>query len=793
MGEAPHKVSLQPTDGGAAQGTTTFTASTEAVPYERPSSSVDPQNDTDLEVDCIRDIADFMAKPVNIATGSFTTANVAGDQLYTDDIVSVIEAQQIWTNKLAGFLNYRGCVKLRLVVNPTPFQAGLLRLSYFPCANQMGNEAAAHVVNRVTTSQIPGTYLNLNDNFCEVSIPYIAPTSFLQRDNIVSGNHVSWGRMYIHVFEPLRTGTGPTSVQWTLWMSVEDLEVSGMVQPQMAEPKKRRGRQALDAEQNSGKGPIAKIMSSGVKLASDISALPSLAPLAKPAAWALSIAEGVADAFGWAKPTQNEGTVFQARNLHWFMANSDGNDMCAPLSLRSDNKVVPITDASPGGVDEMSIDFLKTRWGFTHSFEWDTSSGTGTLLFAHQTNPSSFQQPITVSGLAGVTNIPVGALSKFYNHYRGSFEYRLRIVKTGFHTGALAITWTPGEAAVTPAYNQTPYMYRQIIDIQEGGDYIFNVPYLVAQDYLRTDEYSGVITVHVVNPLQAPVSVSPTVDIMVEVRGGPDLTFTQPSGLYDSVPFCPQGIDVQGSGQATAISLGSSIHQTNSVHHALLANGELQLSVADILKAQCPLRWTDPSGLNYGGRPALLASHQIYATRNNAGVAQSSPLGGDLVSFIGSWYALQRGSQRYRVLTNDEAGGTLAHYRSMYVPAANASPQVFSVPGASGDTGWGQLLAQVNGWAAGPATGRLHQMTAHNGGQAVQIPFYSKYRYNLAKWAVANGTAHQYSTQGSLAVCPRGSGQLLCRAIGDDFHFSYFVGIPLYTSCLRAGWVNTGS
>lgn len=235
-------------------------------------------NDHDLEVNDIKDIADFLAKPMAVSTGTFTTANVWGDTLLSTDIFSLFNSQSIWTNKIQGFLNMRADVKLRLVINPTPFQAGMLRLSYFPCANQMQNEMNSHLLNRTTISQLPGAYLNLENNFVEVTVPYVAPTTFIERDQVASGSYVSWGQVLIHVFEILRTGTGPTSINWTLWMSLENLELSGMVQPQSAAPssrkRKTRGLPPQDAEANSGKGPIGKIMSSGAQLATDLGAIP---------------------------------------------------------------------------------------------------------------------------------------------------------------------------------------------------------------------------------------------------------------------------------------------------------------------------------------------------------------------------------------------------------------------------------------------------------------------------------------------------------------------------------------
>lgn len=789
MGESPHKIATVPADGGDAQGTTTFTASTEAVPYLRQSSSVDPQNDVDVETDDIKNIADFLAKPVNVASGSFSTSNVANDTLLFSDIFTLVNAQAIWVNKLQGFLNIRGDVKLRLVVNPTPFQAGLLRLCYFPCANQMNDEMYSHIFNRDTISQIPGTYLNLNDNFCEVTVPYIAPTSFLARDQVATNEHVSWGQVILKVFEPLRTGTGPTTVTWTLWMSVENLELSGMVQPQMV-ARKRKGRNPIDQEQNSGKGPVAKIMSSGVQLAQDLSAFPLLAPIATPASWVLSALGGLAESFGWSKPTYNDGPCAVTRNVHAYCVNSDTNDNCQPLSLRSDNKISAITDASPGEVDEMSINFIKTRWAYFQEFPWTTTNVIGDLLYSSRVQPDVYQRNYTVGGSSVATNTPVGALSKFYYHYRGSMEYRLRIVKTGFHTGTLAITWTPGEAAVAPTYAQTPYMYRQIIDIQEGSDFIFNLPYLVSQDYLQTDEYMGVLTVHVVNPLLAPATVSSSLDIMVEVRGGPDLTFVNPSNLYSVVPFVPQGVEIENAGEATALTMGSKVHNFDSVHHAMIANGEIQQSVADIMKAQTVLRMD--SLTSFQGNPSRIATNQIYGARWNGLSLTSAPLGGDIISFIGSWYALQRGSQRWRFMPDIESTSSTSfrNFRAMYLPRQSAPTSIFNkAPVITAEPFSALLTSTPSG--INKCTGRVFQMNGQNGGIAVQTPYQSRYRYSLAKWATVASVANGYSTAGSLGIYLNGATEVLTsRAIGDDFQFSYFVGIPMYTSIDVANWTN---
>lgn len=748
---------------------------------------VDPMNDLDLEVGAITEIADFLAKPMPVASGAFTTTNVAGDLLYSSDIFNLFNAQSIWVNKIQGFLNMRGTVKLRLVINPTPFQAGLLKLSYFPCANQLGNEANARLTNRVCISQLPGAYLNLMNNFVEVSVPYIAPTTFIERDRVAANDFVSWGNLYLHVFEPLRTGTGPTSINYTIWMSVEDLELSGMVQPQMA---KRQGKR-LDSEANSGKGPIAKIMSSGVQLLNDVGAIPSLAPIAKPASWVVSALQGLAENFGWSKPTISEGPCLQTVNQNWFAVNTRGNDNSAPLSLDPDNKVMPITDASPSNMDEMSVNFIKRRWAQFADITWTTASTSGALISNISLYPGRFKATNSIGGINYYSAAPCAVFSELYSQYRGSFEIRLRIVKTGFHTGTLAVGFVPGKNATTPSYSDSAYVYRQIIDIQDGSDFVFNCPYMIPQDFLETNKVIGNFFIYVVNPLIAPATVSSSVDIMFEVRGGPDLQYTKPISCA-MTPFVPQGVDNVTDEEATTITLGSANHTMGALHHAVSSVGDCQLSVLELIKAVSTVNYassatTLDNGLNF----AYWGANKTYASRWNGVALTSGEIGGDLLSFIGSWYVLSRGSQRYRVIPINPS--TLDQdYRAYLVnygdPGWNQGYGHTWITAASGSLdqdGVTQTVTSTN-TTLGPGsglTGRLYQSPQINSGVAVQVPFYHLFRYALNHWVTSFGDKLD-SFAPNNGVCfytPGATKSTLERSAGDDFMFSYFCGIPPYT------------
>ena len=524
----------------ATAGTTTFVVSEEAVAVQPDISPVDPMADLDVESEQITEIRDFLRKPIPVANGSFSTASTWGDQLYSADLYTLFDAQSIWKNKIQGFLNVRGTVKLRFTLNSTPFQAGLLRLSYFPCANQLVNEKNAHKFNRDTISQLRGGYIDLGQDALLVDVPYLSPVQFIERDLVAGGGHVSWGEVMLHVFEILRTGSsGPNNATWTLWMSVEDLQLSGQIQPQALG---KRGT-ITDQETNSGRGPIATIMGSAKSLASSMAAIPSLNPLAKPAAWALAAAEAAADALGWSKPTLDDGPTPMGMGTTWYNINTNTNDNCLPLGLRSDNKLSVITDASPSGQDEMSFAYIKSRWAYDRDFQWNSAHASGALLASFRVGPSWLKKGHTVGSTPVVTSPPCAVFSEFFQLYRGSFDYNFKFVKTGFHTGECVICWLPGLSPVAPlSYMDTAFTYRVAFNLQSGTDICLNLPHMIPQQYLDCgNDLLGTVYIYVVNPLRAPETCAPIIDVMAEVRGGPDLTYAVPKG-FGAVPFVPQAL-----------------------------------------------------------------------------------------------------------------------------------------------------------------------------------------------------------------------------------------------------------
>jgi hypothetical protein len=519
-------------------------------------------------------------------------------------------------------------------------------------------------------------------------------------------------------------------------------------------------------------------MASGAVLANNLTAIPMLAPIAAPAFWALSAARAAAESLGWSKPTQSEPPTVHAVGSSYYSINVNAPDNSAPLSYSVDNKLQLLTDASEMGYDEMSFNYIKQKWSYVNDFQWNDANTSGQKIFDKNVSPFTMVETSVVGARTAYTCPPSAIFHRFFEQYRGAFEFQVTLSKTGFHTGTLAFVFIPGLQPVAPSYADTAYMYRVIVDVQEGDSFIFNCPDLIPQGYKYCNEPIGKFCIYVVNPLRAPATVSSIVDVMIEVRGGPDLTYGIPIA-FSGVPLVPQGVLTEYDKHDLCKSLGASEHNTQVIKHASLCHGEVMQSFTQILKSEY-LYLIKPLSTLYNDGFSL-ATHKFCGARwdTTAGPAYTSPpIGGDIVSFVSQWFLLHRGAMRYR-LSQVADGGDLANYRSTLLRLSESTNDVIK-------TGVGtQWYAQLAGGAPAGVTktSRLFQMPGVNGSCPVQAPFYCKYRHGLNKIdATNNGTViNLFSNNQSIGYYVTTPGSLnVGRTIGDDFQFSYFLGIPVF-------------
>jgi hypothetical protein len=376
---------------------------------------------------------------------------------------------------------------------------------------------------------------------------------------------------------------------------------------------------------------------------------------------------------------------------------------------------------------------------------------------------------------------PIGFLGELFDLWRGSIEIVFKLVKTGFHTGALSFTYIPGPTPTTVTFADTAYPYRVIVDIQSGDEVCLRLPYLSPSDYLERGVSMGRFYIHVVNALQAPATVSATIDIMMFVRGGPDLEYQFPvSPRY--APILPQGYGITDTGGPAACDTLTANAPQYDVLKSQVSIGEHVTSLLQLVKAEWPVA-IDTTVTN-GVQNFSMLAQRFWCPQAKSPTGLTDPrLQGDYLSLIASLYALHRGGLRYRVANTTGSNNPV---RAMVTGKFHGQP-VF-------DWGAGALRSMIRGdfiaFSAGVAV-RIYQAEGGKNGLSVQVPFYHKYRYAPVRLLSGTSTDNSWFNPG-LVLTVAGCGgvnttasnnlsAILMRGAADDFQLSYFVGVPQLT------------
>ena len=753
-----------------------------------------------------QDVASFLAKPVPVVTGSLTPANLAGSLLFKIDIANTMMAQAIWTDKLRGFMNYRGTAKVRLQINANPFMAGRLLLAYIPQYTHAPRTFTTHLTSLTTITQLPHVEMSLQDTECELVIPYIAPTTHF---NVLSGFY-DWGTVFCYVYAALNTGTGASTATYTAWLSFDDFEVEVPIVPQSSMSVKTKRdiirkyrvnaiKSNLDSEVNEGKGPVSGVLSNISSIASTLYSIPMLSPIAGPTAWMTNLASGVASSFGWCKPVLDSQPVRVFATPHPYNANINEADVSNNMGLFADNKVSVMPDVNLSGVDEMSINFVKRQKAFYRTLNWSTTTLPGSFITI-PCYPSVFSTGGTISPMTGTASLvstnhtPIAFLSKLFQYWRGSIEITIKVIKTEYHTGRLILSFSP-QTLVGPLTNvQTNYVHREIIDLRDGSEFVVKVPYCYNTMYLDTDQTQNdifmMMHVNILNELVAPDTCSQNVDVLFEVRGGTDLEFQvpKPFNMTPSQVIEPQS---GGDGQSELVldkCIGSSTIHDPAKMAAELCIGESATSLLQLAKRYVRLATTNAS---FNALNSMGVYPYYYGGYYAAPVAANSTTGyisGDYIGAIAGCYAHSRGAVRYRVATS--SGANTAYTKMMpYNPVTTAPFSILSLTDA-----------QLNGATLQGTTGELdvvfNNPVAFDAsvalGQAGFVPMYNRTYCRINRIFYDNtpnttlaGMApdivnHVLQFSSSSTYGPRTA---ILRAGSDDFHMSFWLGVP------TMGWV----
>lgn len=741
-------------------------------------------------------IRDFLAKPYMIFQGGWAETDLAGAFLFgglglkTD---SWLEAIAPWYDKIKGFSMIRSTMVLRLQINATPFHQGKLLLHFLPAVGMHqklvtteDNYAEMHNWSLTTRTQQPSVELDCRETAVEMRVPYIVPTDYYLLGTEPAGMFkVERGSFYLSVLARLKAGTSTPNIDYTLWVSFEDVELVAPLVPQSGKGGKRKGLASQKEATAMANTPVANALSVAGKVASTLGSIPVLASIATPASWVLNAAAGLASAFGWSKPTNGNVAGPVSRQYNRYAATCDGSESSYPLGLSSTNHITTTTAKTITDDDEMSFSFLKSIPAYIDTVNWQFDAAQGASLYSKSIGPREIYSRASLTRNTTTVYLdsmpPFAYLSSVFLQYRGSIKVKIRIAKTDFHSGRLQVTFTPRtQVTTTPSVTSAFYSLREVIDIRSGNEMEFTLPYMMTTPYLSVEEDIGQLDVVVLNKLRAPSTVTQNIDLLFYYSAGEDFELAVPGYSENTVnwpPFSPEsfGRDVANDETLVAEGIGGTPVVRADLSAAEHCVGEYFASVRQLL-ARFNQMWT-ATALPTGTQMAIWPFYASCVTLNSDGSTRSPAFGGDMFSFIAPMYAYYRGGMRVQVDLAAATGAISATLTPSQLKAGTAPVKTStSLNGTGGTIGWvGSAVTSPVGTVV---------TDAGVGVAAFEVPYYSKTpisnviltSYNTVP-TLTGGKLEPTVPQSVISV-ENQSIAVLYRSIAEDFQLTYFVGCP---------------
>jgi hypothetical protein len=558
-----------------------------------------------------QDIKDFLSKPVILASGNFTTTDTYStfpEFISPNDILGANNSMM--ADKLKGYYGFRATTVLRLVVNATRFQQCRYNVQFVPTGGAVtgatGNSRER--VKAVTSTlvqriQLPHVELDLGcDTEAVLKYKFNSAFGFFPMTSFTSATSAfAFGIFKIYPYSALQAVVGSTTCGYTLWGSFEDIELISAAVPQSGRfvTNVRRKNETDVEQQSSGMGPVSSALMR-VKGAADVfTRVPLLSSYASMTSWYSEILAGAASAFGWSKPVNLEYSGRVTQNYLPYAANADGPDESFPLSYSYKNQVGKAQGFSGTDIDEMDFSFLCTIPVYNSKTNWAATDTSGTQLLNIPVRPLGLLVTRTVTAV-GISDVgPYQLIANLFEQWRGSMVYKFKLVKTEFHSGRLAVSFSPVDpatnTAIIPTLAQTAFLHRQVVDIRECNEFTFVVPFISTSPYKLSTQIIGSLLVHVIDPLVAPDTVTQSVGIILEHCMGADAEFAVPKKNNISYAFGinPQSNDPFSNSETNVCAnyrgnIGSSLVPPDECSNSLFCVGERISSLRTLFKLPCP-------------------------------------------------------------------------------------------------------------------------------------------------------------------------------------------------------------
>lgn len=751
-------------------------------------------------------LGDFLKRPVLIYTYDWVTGGMAEAII---DPWSLYLSTTAIQHKLNNYSFFRGNLKIKVLINSSPFYYGALGIMYTPLYSYVPSIDVGGSSDLTLLSQRPHVWIYPQDNAgAEMSLPFFYYANYIRITT--AADVAQLGRLHLAEYVELLSANGAQSkctVQVYAW--IEDPILMGPTTGL-----------ALQGGDEFADGPVSAPASAVALWASYLSKIPVIGRFAKATSIGARAVSSIASLFGWTNVPVIEN-VRPVKNLPF-------HDLCsASISEPTDRIVLdPKTELSVDpaivgldSTDEMTIPYIVSKESFMGSYTWATDDVAGVLLYASLVTPISFN--VGEASAAGTTIAsfsPMGYISNLFKYWRGDIIFRFKIIASKFHRGRFRITWDP-LSTLTATDDYSHVAFTKIVDIGEETDVEFVVPYMQSFAWLELargldamdgsvyiaphwGRDNGSLTVRVLTELSAPVDTAP-ISLMVFIRGSENLEFADPRDL----DFNYSLFEIQGDDEAITpttepvgrylVNWGEAIPslrllaRRSSLYDIPMFTGGIvatdNIAVLQLLQGRTPTCYGyDPNAYT------TATGEEDDETTYPFAYVQTTPL-----RWIMSMYIAHRGSVRWHYNLLDQGYGdappsiTIERRVDFEVPVNSAYQESVTRTIKSSAAASTSVVKQktVHSFMRAGATGISLNNIKTQTGMAVEMPmmtnrkfYFANHDYALCGTNVDNSYQDTYLLTALVHPSQAKTGySQLARYVssGTDFNLHFFLNAPL--------------
>jgi hypothetical protein len=758
-------------------------------------------------------LANFLSRPVNIYSYTWAETESPGGTHQFLPWTLFFSDSRI-KEKLQRFAFLQCTLKLKIVINASPFYYGANLLSYQPLHLFSPSTIAYLSLDGQVSlrSQRPHLWIYPQNNVAgEMTLPYLNYRNWTR--TIVADDFDQLGQCTFQNVTSLQSANGATGtgVTITVFAWAEDVNVTG---PTLG---------AVMAQGADEYGTVSKPSSMIASIASRLTSIPVIGPFALATQIGASAISSIAHIFGYTNvPNIKDVESINIKPFHNF-ADTSISFPINKLTMDAKNElsISQAVAGIPDTIDPLNIQDFCSREAYLATVPWTDQDAADHPLFYMDVAPSCCNSIVVNSSDTAIYPTPAAYVAANFRQWRGDLVIRVHCAASRFHKGRFRLIYDPfGDASTNIVNTANSYSgcINTIIDLTEDTNVEFKIPYSQATYYQNVPDFgvvnhqisntptftrdiskhNGAFMIRAVTQLTAPVA-STTINLLISVKWE-NMEFANPVSQVCSdraFSFKPAQAGIEYDSMSIKQSAATNGSDNNNMN--CIVFGETIVTIRQLIKRMNYLKSYDASvAPNFGahyiltmGRYPPTFGYDSNGVDSAVGLVTTgsnfafnydlmSPLTWFTPCFIG-----QRGSINYAINAGSLNGNSNAEIYVCRNPIPSSITNTYQQTNPTISS-----LSKYSEWSSRYYSNSSSGCSITNGitnnAMEFQMPNMTQYKFQTAQ--IGHGTTRNSddgSDKESFQVVIRNNGEqhmhfitIYCGA-GTDFNLIFFINCPV--------------